>query len=82
MQRPPQIDNLASQLNNIISELTDEDVRVGVGKTFDMKTKERFFTLLVYSKTRKTARLLKKEIGDIYEKAPVRYRPIGKIIPA
>ena len=81
MERPPKLEQAASQLSNITRELTDDNANVGIGKTFNKETKERFFVLFVYCKTRKVARLLRKEIGDVYEDLPVVYRPIGKIVP-
>lgn len=76
MQRPPEIDKLANQLNDIIVGASKNTAHVGVGKTINRETKERFFALIVYSKTREVARAIKKEVGDTYEDTPVLYRPI------
>lgn len=75
MQRPPQIDKLANQLNDIIVGASKNTAYVGIGKTINRETKERFFALFVYSKTREVARSIRKEIGDTYENTPVLYRP-------
>ena len=76
MQRPLQIDQLASQLNDIVVAASDNTAHVSVGKTLDRETKERFFALFINSKTREVARAINKEIGDTYEDTPVRYRAI------